>query len=159
MLLTRGYRCGDLAEKRFNSSKLAMREWGAQYTVAAKVEGVLEERTLRTVTRSRLKYLRPWNRPHYDPTNVNDDADEPYREDYSVALNESGAGTAAIPDHLHLGAAGVRLDDVQDLAENYRPNLFGEHLQLRITGVKGRVELVSVQTRALPGRRAGGKKG
>jgi len=159
MLLTRGYRCGDLGEKQFSRADLITREWFGQWAVSALVEGVEEERTLGTRTRSRVRYVRPWNKPDYNASNANNDAATPYREDYSVALEEVGAGSALAPEALHLYNAGVRVDEVQELTENFRPNLKGGYVQLRLTGLRGRTELTAVEVKALPGRRAGGTKG
>lgn len=37
----------------------------------------------------RQKYRKPWDRPNWDPTNYNSDHSEPYRQDYSIQLEEN----------------------------------------------------------------------
>jgi hypothetical protein len=94
---SRGYRCQTLARKRFNQAFFNLRTWNPDFTVGAVPEGVEEEQVLSlTGTRSPVNYTRPFTAPAWTPTNLNDDHATPYREDYSVSLNENTVASGSI---------------------------------------------------------------
>lgn len=68
---------------------IGVRTWNPSMMISQIDEGAFDERTLNdaSITRNRLLY-RTFGREDYDPSNVNNDASVPGREDYSVPLSQ-----------------------------------------------------------------------
>ena len=89
-LLSRGYLCGSIEQKRFTFGAAQLSTWTPKFSIAAQFDGVNESKSLKTdVTKSRVKYFRPFDKADWDKTNVNDDHVTAYREDYSVTLDDA----------------------------------------------------------------------
>jgi hypothetical protein len=125
--------------------------WNPSTTYELLTEGVNESHTLVSArTKSRTTFTRPWNAPAWTSTNANDDAMDPYREDYSVAL-----GAATLPTLLC--GSGVVVDQHQFARERFYTHHSGggsRLVQLRITNTQGRVNVlgwnITATTRHLP---------
>lgn len=66
---------------------LALETFNPSYSITAHFEGVNKKTVLCSAeTKSAVNYTRPWDATPWDPSNVNDDHDTPYREDYRVTI-------------------------------------------------------------------------
>ena len=150
-VVTRGYLAGDWDRKRWKSVKLRTASNNATLAVSAVTEGAFEEEALMAVP--------TWTRGHsmrrdvddYDPTvddtnAVSGDAGfhgSPYREDYSVLVNPTGAivNGGLYPDFMQTHTCGMPFD------------ARGHELQLDIRCSTGRLELAAVQLEAIEDER------
>lgn len=125
-------------------AQLALATWRPQYSLAAHFSGVNRTTTLCTdKTRSRTRYFRPWNRPAYDPTNVNLDHGDPDREDYSVVIGADG----------FTFDPGVVLDRMQEALHRFRlSGRQGRSVAIELINTQGRVRLHGLRQTARPGR-------
>ena len=134
--VSRGYTAGLTGRKQFGEVRLALATWWPEFDVTAKVEGVLEERTLIDgLTRSATAYDRPRNATAWDATNDNDDFHTAYRQDYALNVGATG---------ITVGANGLTGDLHQEL--ELKRNLFrwGRYCQIELTCTRGRVETVEL---------------
>ena len=160
-LLTRGYGQPDIDHRNYKTATVNISTWNASYTVKAKPDGVEESQTLCTDrTKSRTAYYRPFDAANYELSNRNDDADVPYREDYSVTLDvdfdcllteaggeilleEGGCATQEVSiNGYSLGTSGVYLDRMQQTLEPFSltPRM-GRYTQIELTNTQGRLEV------------------
>lgn len=144
-LITRGYGGRVGGNKRFLRAVLRTRTLFPSYTVATRSDGVRETRTEATITKDRTKYHRPHGRADWDPTNVNGDFLEPYRQDYAV-----------IPPVAAFANSGPALGVHQEFEEAIRINRRGQYLQLEIQNMQGRFELAGVAMEVQRGSTRGG---
>ena len=146
---TRAYQCEDQERKRYTRLVAQMSTWSPTYTVTLVTDGVNETDTvIAAKTRSRTTYYTEttaWN-----PTNVNDDWDNPYRQDYSVVPDADGV-SLGITD-------GINFDQQQECDETLAISQRGGELQLEITNTTGTVALKSVTLSAVPGERSNGTR-
>lgn len=135
-LATRGYDGRTLSYFRWLT--VFLQTWRPNYTLTLLTEGVNEVTTLaENVTKDRTRYYTPFNKPRFDPTNVNDDSAAPKREDYSVQLGEPG------PTEVFVGS-GLKIDQHQEAAENHQLNTAGRAARVRIVNRQGRVRVMGV---------------
>lgn len=133
----------DMGESRPRSVLLELRTWAPNYSIFAKADGVSEEIALiEGRTRSRTRYQR-YGVADWDPSNVNDDFEQPFREDYSLALPAAG---------IHLGS-GLRLGLHQDCQERVRGHGRAQAMQVRILNTAGRIELLRTEVESSGGRK------
>ena len=146
---TRAYQCEDQERKRYTRLVAQLATWSPTYTVTLVTDGVNETDTvIAAKTRSRTTYYTEttaWN-----PTNVNDDWDNPYRQDYSVVPDADGV-SLGITD-------GINFDQQQECDETLAISQRGGELQLEITNTTGTVALKSVTLSAVPGERSNGTR-
>jgi len=172
-LLTRGYGQPDIDHRNYKTATVNISTWNASYTVKAKPDGVEESQTLCTDrTKSRTAYYRPFDAPNYELSNRNDDADVPYREDYSVTLDvdfdclltesggeilleEGGCATREVSiNGYSLGTSGVYLDRMQQTLEPFSltPRM-GRYTQIELTNTQGRLEVTQAHLTSNQGDR------
>lgn len=134
LVLTRAYLCLGPQAQRYTCAALHLAAYAPNYTIKTFTQGVGSETTYKEdETRDRLKYYQH-DRADYDPSNVNDDAGAPGREDYSVLLPDTG---------MELGDSGVAVGLHQEYAHRVPINERGLWLQLEITNTAGRLELIT----------------
>lgn len=139
-IVTRGYRCQDADRKRFLALVLLLQTWNPKYTITTIVGGVNDTKAYQTdIERDRLKY-DVFDKPDWDPSNVNDDHGEPKRFDYSLTLPDTGfnCGTGVNPD-LHQGST-----------ERVPVSEMGHYLQVKLVNTQGRLELQTAMMEAQP---------
>jgi hypothetical protein len=144
-LVTRSYGPEDLV--RWNEAQFHLATWNPQFTISAIFPGGFETKTLYdAMTRSRTRYIKPFNRAAYDVTNVNDDHGEPYREDYSV---DPTAG-------VYFDGNGLNLDQFQDYIFRKKLSQADEAIQFRIVNTQGQLQILSLQVAGTAGARREG---
>lgn len=136
-VVTRGYRSGDMAHKRFCRVDAEIATLAPSYSFDAVWDGVNESQPLIAAqTPARHRYLNV-NGGYYDPANSGDDFHEPYREDYSVPVGvRTGVNGISVGLHqryLHKLRVGARS---------------GSAMQLQLNSSTGSVELVAVRVEA-----------
>ena len=136
-LLTRGYTGGLTDSKSWIAAECELATWYGAAEIASVRDGVNEEGELLSFTKDRTKY-QVWGKADYDPSNVNDDHADPYRQDYSVELEAGGVDFS--------GGIAVGLHQLS--SERMRIRQQGRHLQLRISGTRGRVKVRTVVVHA-----------
>lgn len=100
--LSRGYLCQDNGRKRFTGARTQLNTWYPSFTLHGVTDGQAEETQFGpasgsgTVTRSRTRYARPFDRADWDETNYNDDHATAYREDYAVVLTDDTVASGAL---------------------------------------------------------------
>lgn len=167
-LVTRGYRAMQNAElrgqnehggtRKWKRGGLVLGTWDPSVTVTARVDGVSEEKLIFAGrTKERTRYFAPYGKRAWDATNVNDDWETKYREDYSVMLPGGLGGTEPEDaSEIWLGELGVNFEQHQEYAERFRVGLEGRWLQLVIENDRGRCEVRGVEVEAGAGRRRAG---
>lgn len=159
---TRAYMGGADGVKAGNAAAIAIATWDPTYSLSLIADGVNESTTLvNAQRRSRTRYIRPATALAWDPTNVNDDFETPWREDYSIAqdpgdndllladgtnflLADGSTSLVTAIDEMELHD-GVPFDRMQDQWVPLRlSGQWGRSLQLEITNTTGRITLRSV---------------
>ena len=108
---TRGYNAPGLDHNFFNTARLNIATWYPKYTVKLHMDGAAEEQTLVTDrTKSRKRYVRPFDAVDYDVSNTNDDHATPYREDYTVTTITEVDNAILLED-----GSGLMLEDGDNL--------------------------------------------
>ena len=127
-LRTRAYRVStDVSRGRYLKVALDQETWRPQFTVKVLGGGAYEDTTVASgVTKSRTNYYQFGKVPWVE-TNVNDDHDEPGREDYSVVVESLAPGS------------GVETDRHQRRLEQFRVRISGVRLQCEVSNAQGRV--------------------
>jgi hypothetical protein len=145
LFVTRGYSTdAPLMLKRLQELDLQLQTWNPSFTVSVIPEGVNEEREVAAdVVRSRVIYDRPFDRAPWDKSNADDDFDEPYRQDYSVALEAA--------EEMELGS-GVVLDRHQEARYRYRAVVTGRAMQIKISNTQGRIRVLGARIGVRPAR-------
>lgn len=111
ILKTRGYSAPGLDHNFYNTARLNIATWYPSYTVKLHMDGAVEEQTLvESRTKSRTRYVRPFDAADYDVSNVNDDHATPYREDYTVTTITEVDNAILMED-----GNGVMLEDGDNL--------------------------------------------
>ena len=86
VFITESNEYGATTRREIQRADIALRTWRPNFTVTQLSESAFDERVLASnITKDRTKVLT-WGKPNYDPSNVTDQAMQPGREDYSVAL-------------------------------------------------------------------------
>ncbi len=154
---SRSYTCpqaGTIADKALGQgwsvkswlrTTLNLKTWYPMYLVNAITEGANEVVNLvRARTKNRTKYDRPFDAAPWVPSNVNDDHNRPFRQDYSVWW-ENG---------VYLGS-GVFTEQLQQTQEELRLGNMGRSCQIEIQNDQGVIELQTLQVDGV-GPRFGG---
>jgi hypothetical protein len=152
-MLTRGYRCQgpnprqalQLLQtpevKRYLMLALQLATWSPRYSIRAVGAGVnAGTDEVEGETRDRTKYFAPWDAPAWEPTNQNDDYDNPRREDYSFQMGDAISDSEASGLMLNSGAS---VDALQEVVHRTPVNERGLWMQLEVTNSDGRVELLA----------------
>lgn len=140
---SRGYHAEGMDRKRFKELAVRLATWHPTYSLTLLSDGVGETGTaINGRTRSRTAYYT--GATAWDPTNVNDDWGNPYRQDYSVVPDAAG---------VSLGTTGINFDQVQDAEERLGIESRGVILQLQVTNTTGTLAVKSITTAATPGER------
>ncbi len=140
-----------LRDKLSQKLVLVLETWNPLYDVFLKQDGINEEsQPVADATRSRTRYSRPWDRPAWDATNVNDDFPEPYREDYSLPLNTVRPDTDlgfSLGDGLGVGLHQERRHDLSVSGRGRSP-------RVRLVNRQGRMRVLAIgyDGRVDPGR-------
>lgn len=132
-VVTRGYGGRTPGNKRALWAVLRLRTLWPSFQVSTRSDGVKEHRVRATVTKDRTKYHRPHGRADWDPTNINNDFLEPYRQDY-----------AAIPPMAAHASSGPAAGVHQEFHEVLRIQRKGQYIQVEINNTRGRLELAGV---------------
>jgi hypothetical protein len=129
-LISRGYLFGGPMHKRFRECQITLATWAPVFTLKQYTDGQNEAETigLPERTRSRTKYIRPFDRAPWASSNVNDDQQEPLREDYSFQL--------AATDEVYIGSGWV-LDTEQEQALVERLRGRGRYVRLAVESSGG----------------------
>ena len=146
---TRGFRAEGVDRKRFKELAVRLATWAPTYSLTLITDGVGEtDAAITAKTRSRTAYYTsaaPWVE-----TNVNDDWDNPYRQDYSVVPDSDG---------VSLGTGeGINFDQQQEAEERLGIDERGVTLQLQVTNTTGTIAVKSVTLAADPGQRSYGTR-
>lgn len=151
---TRGYGVANPERKQYRSVSYNISEWNPSYTVTAETDGVNEAYTLQPspTTRSRKKY-HTVAAVDYDVTNANNDHGLPYREDYSVAYSQTGAGdSGTVVEDYNYFATGVDngsdLNKMQRVDDKRTLDMRGDYITYKFEGTQGRCKVHSVETKA-----------
>jgi hypothetical protein len=88
-ITTRGYNLQTPERKKWHAARVNVQTLDASFTAKAQVDGVEEKTTITTITPDRAKYDKPFYQADYTVSNVNDDFNVPYRQDYSVSMSNS----------------------------------------------------------------------
>lgn len=137
-----------LESKRFLALAAHLATWHPSYTVAVVTPGVQTQETVAEAeTRDPLQYLAPFDKPDWDPSNVNDDFNDPRREDYYTVLPATG---------MFLGANGANVEALQEAVHRVPVQERGVWMQLDISNQTGRLELLTVGTESQDGENLSG---
>lgn len=149
-LQNNGYQKASMEESRLAAVELSLRSWDPDFTVYVRPEGVGEEyAALGGETRSRTRYVTPFDAADWDATNVNDDHGTAGREDYSVALGAA--------DSIYLGS-GVDFEAHQASLERVKLHGRAQAAQVRVLNTSGRLELLRLELVTGAGRKRFGAK-
>jgi len=145
-VITRGYATQTIDRKRSMHLYVHQATWDPTFSIDAILDGVGETKNLADEeTRSRTRYY-VHGRADYDEENPNDDHALPYREDYSVHLDQY--------EEIDLGDNGVNPQLMQRRMEPYRIDRRGTYCQLRIRNTQGRYNLHGIAIESSAGDRA-----
>jgi hypothetical protein len=135
-MVTRGYSHETSLPKSPRYADLSLASYNPSYTVTQKGQGVNSMSDIVSGrTRSRVTYYKPFTAQPWDPTNVNDDFDTPFRQDYSPVTGTPG---------LILGSNGVLLNLFQEFNDALRLKWTrGRAVRLEIVNTTGRLRLMS----------------
>lgn len=142
-LLTRAYTCGTREHKQWTNANLSIATWDPTYSIDAIFDNdnlILELRD--TTTKSRSQYYT-YGVDDYDATNVNDDFNEPNREDYSVTTG------------FITGENGISFGVKQTTLEKTRPTGHSSGIQIKVTSESGLVDINSISIAGIPFRVSG----
>lgn len=146
---TRGFRAEGVDRKRFKELAVRLATWAPTYSLTLITDGVGEtDSAITAKTRSRTAYYT--SAAAWVETNVNDDWDNPYRQDYSVVPDSDG---------VSLGTGeGINFDQQQEAEERLGIDERGVTLQLQVTNTTGTIAVKSVTLAADPGQRSYGTR-
>lgn len=161
-MLSRGYIHASMDQKRYKRVRIDHSTWNPKFTVKQRRDGVNEFTTIKVdETKSRRKYYT-FNTPDYVLDNSNDDANAPYRKDYSVVMDPDAF---AFPFDFPLAFEndisedgqiymefmdndGISVDAHQRVEEPYRLRKTGDYTQIEISNIQGRQLIHSIKLEA-----------
>lgn len=161
-LTTRGYNLGTPERKKWHVARINVQTLASTFTVSAQVDGVEEKTVISTVSTDRTKYDKPFYQADYVATNVNDDFNVPYRQDYSVTLSgdeNAAAGQFWLSKQVGgswtdgVGATStvsINPDFHQESSHKLRLREEGRYTQVKIESSEGSTRLASVLVDGLP---------
>ena len=142
---TRAYRAANADDVRPMRATLDVQTWNPSYSADLLLEGVNEESAIvAATTRSRTNYTRPFNKAAWVTSNVNNDFDTPYREDYSIQPDTSS--------YAFTGGDGVRGDMHQAARHTIRLRNRSRACRVRVASTQGRIRLMAVRVEQLQQR-------
>jgi len=140
-VVTRGY-LGDLPGlKRAVEAKVSLATWNPELSIRVVSDGQDKSVQIKTITKDRTKFTRPFDHPVYDETNAADDAQDGEREDYSVVVPTAG---------INLGS-GVMLDLDALSLETMPVKARGTWFAIEITVTQGRIKIGRAELEGLVG--------
>tara|TARA_R100000458_G_C8275237_1_gene250247 strand:+ start:124 stop:1464 length:1341 start_codon:yes stop_codon:yes gene_type:complete len=177
-ILTRGYGQPSIDHKKYRSAAINISTWNPKYTLKTLPDGINESQVLVTDrTKSRQEFYRPFGSASYELSNRDDNANAPYRQDYSVGLDvdldeiqdEDGncinteaaecVLQAESTEGYSLGANGVKFGQMQQTMESFSLTpRNGRYTQLELTNTQGRIELTQAHLTSSQGDRTIGVK-
>jgi len=134
---TRGYGGTEAGRKRFTRLGLRWKSWHLMAEVSVETDGVNESQVVKAIETDRTRYLRPHGAPAWDPTNVNEDWDTPFREDYSIDFGVAGGVKIVDAD----GVGIIRLNEHQQNEATKSFKASGEFAVVRVVTTRGRIEI------------------
>lgn len=153
-LRTRGYGGRIAGEKRSTRLTAQLRTLNTAGTVQVIQDGHAERRSVHTLTVDNTVYRRPYGRTPWVASNVNEDHDEPYREDYGVDMAGPSGSGVYVTDASGDGTLAFDLMQETELRRALRER--GAALQVEFTTTQGRIEIASVVIDAQRGPTADG---
>jgi len=145
ILVTRAYQSPGRMMAKWGHVWIDVQTWLPSLTITAVKPGVGESTTLvEAETRDRTKFDRPHHRADHDLTNVNDDFEDPFRQDYSVTLDGVGGSDGLILQD------GVTLSHHQERRLAFKLNERERMVQLRIENSTGRVRVMGINIEGAP---------
>ena len=143
-MLSRMYDPSLRGQVRPTEEAFSLATFNPKYSVAIVFAGVNVRTTMLTdKTRSYVAYDRPFDALAWDPSNVNDDWNTPYRQDYRVPVPTSG---------LHLGSGVGLLQYQESLDTRSSSGRQSKGFQLEFVNTQGRVRLIGQRNSAVSGR-------
>lgn len=136
MVLSRAYGNSLSGQNRPVDETISLATWRPNYTVQVILAGVNNIVTVASsITRSNTTYDAPFDALPWNASNVNNDWNTPWRQDYSVTFDGAGSG-------MYLGS-GVNLLQFQEAMDTRRIGMrASKSWQLKITNTQGRMKLV-----------------
>jgi len=161
MVTTRGYHHDDLNLRFFRTARFSVGTWFPNFSAKLVMDGANEKQALVTDrTKSRVNYYRPFNQLPWDDSNINNDHDTPYREDYSSDLSATMPLTVLTEsgDTASIESGGDLLTEGEEVGltpgADFNPFRFqetqetftvaareGRYGQLELTNKQGRIQL------------------
>lgn len=145
----RGFNCRTVESKKYRRLVMGIAVWAAVLSVTVLPDGVGEDRSVLSGRAFDRKKSLLGRTGDWDDSNTGDDHGDPYREDYSVVLPETG---------MKLGS-GVVLDRFQEYVTDHELNLEADYVQVRIQSTGGRLKVRHVALEATYGNRRSSVKG
>ena len=142
-LVTRAYKGHELLEdwRRWTGIEIDISTYNPEYSISVIRDGTNEiTSVISNKTKSRTKYMYPYDKADWVSTNANNDFNTEGREDYSLVTDAVQVGT-------------VVLETYQLVKERYRISQSGRSIQVKLVGTKGRVILKSLKVAGRAGVR------
>ena len=137
-LVTRGYNLKTTGRKLWHQAKVNVKTLNSQFNTEATVDGAKETVAVKSITFDKTKYDKPFYAADYDVTNVNDDFNTPYRQDYSINGTFWPKTNGVFPN-LH-----------QESSHKLRLNERGRFVQVVVNGTQGSTKVTSIVADGLP---------
>lgn len=132
-ITTRGYLMGKNEPKAFRNLRVAVDTWSPTVTISLKVDGVNEQDELVSdKTFDNTKYTN-FGATEWAASNINDDHNNPHRQDYSVSTET--------PFYLK---TGIQFDLHQNAIIGCRTKKTSRFAQVTVENTTGRCEVISV---------------
>jgi hypothetical protein len=143
---TRGYLGNTRGNKTGLRASARVLAWEGRFSVKSLPDGFQEEEHVDEILRDSTRYIRPHDKPDWDPVNAAGDWDTPWREDYSLMPD----GTQ-VTDPV-TGAGTVAFNVLQETEETWNlKRTRCQHAQLEFASDRGRMELHSVAVESIRG--------
>lgn len=139
-LRTRGLSSGRPEFKTYQAAIADVETWNGAGEIAVYRDGANERGAVQTFSKDRTRWYT-FGKGKHNPTNANNDAHLPGREDYSVS--PGGAG-------VKLGASGVAFGMMQTSSERMKLREHAQYLQVQITTTRGRVKVRALRVVVTP---------
>lgn len=135
---SRGYTGGVTDWKQWTQANVGLETWNPSYSISYVMDGVGEGASIVSdVTKSRTVYYT-YGTTAWNPTNVNDDFLNPYRQDYSLQPG------------FRCNTSGVKVPLHQNLMEKGRLLRNSNSLQIRVTSNQGSCKIASLRAVGIP---------
>ena len=142
-LVTRGYNLKNMERKRWHSARVCTQSLNPSFTVRALVDGVEENEIVKgPITFDRSKYDKPFYQADFVTSNVNQDFNTKYRQDYSIMLTSDSDALWLSKDNAD--GAGVYPDQMQEAQNKVRLKQEGRYIQIDVRNTQGKIKVNSV---------------